>query len=310
MTARAAHSALAAALLAGLLTGCAADPVPAATTTPSVAENASPSPAARDFTRPGEATAVIEELLEAAGTINAIKLEISRDAASLSVVEGMTAKTYAWRAGRVEQVDSDTQYVGQAIFDPRAFAVDPVARLFARAAELSGSTSAQELQVVDYNDGLVLMTVTTTPESQTVFFRQDGSPVDRLDLTTAAGLEECVSDAIGTRTSVLALGVLPGQGCYVDTPGANDTIDRTLRGERLPARTSARNQQPTAQPFETRLVDVGLLVALAVRYAGGTPLDAVTLLVERPADASAPRVRVTAGGTTTLTTLTGDVLPG
>ena len=77
----------------------------------------------RYFLGPGEATAVIKELVATAGTINAIKVEISAHDASLSIVSGMTAKTWAWRNGTILVVDSDTQYVGQEIFDPRDYEI-------------------------------------------------------------------------------------------------------------------------------------------------------------------------------------------
>lgn len=292
------------------LTACAPATASAPPTTPT-ATAATPTPARHDFTSPGEATRALAALIEAAGTVNAIKFDLREGEAVLSVVIGMSAKTYAWRAGRIEQVESDTQYVGQAIFDPRDFDLQDVAGLLAEAAQLSGSTSGQDLQIVEYNDGLVLMTVTTTPESQTVFFRRDGSPVARLDLTTRAGLRECLTDAIGERTAVLSLGILPGQGCYADTPGANSSTNRTLRSPNLPPRTSARNERPEAVPFDPRIIPANQLTDLVLLLAASRSVspDEVGVTVARPEAGGSPQLRFTIAGTTLLTDLNGTPLP-
>ena len=48
----------------------------------------------------------------------------------------------------------------------------------------------QNLQIVEYNEGTVLMTVSTKPESRTVFFRRDGSVVNHIDFATPTGMTE------------------------------------------------------------------------------------------------------------------------
>src|SRR5665811_1402490 len=100
------------------LAGCSSTASTSTSDSPASTPTPSSSIPVRDFLEPGEATAVIKELVAAAGTINAIKVEISAHEASLSIVSGMTAKTWAWRKGTILVVDSDTQFVGQKIFDP------------------------------------------------------------------------------------------------------------------------------------------------------------------------------------------------
>jgi hypothetical protein len=193
---------------------------------------------------------VVRELVSAAGTINAIKVEISVHEASLSIVSGMTATTWAWRNGKIAVVDSDTQYVGQKIFDPRDFDVSDIAGMFSTAAKLAKSDSGQQLQIVEYADRTVYMTVTTNPESLTVFFRQDGSLVSQVDLTTLSGIGEAYNDVVSSKRYVNALGILPNQGgMYVDV-AVLDTIVRTVRQPRLPVRTTTRRETTTLAPFD------------------------------------------------------------
>jgi hypothetical protein len=299
--------------LAGLA-GCSATTSrPSASPAPSRASSSSSVPL-RDFTKPGEATAVINELVTAAGTINAIKVEISVHDASLSIVTGMTAKTWAWRNGKIEVVESDTQFVGQKIFDPRDFDVSDLAGMFARAAKLAKSDSGQQLQIVEYADRTVYMTVTTNPESLTVFFRQNGTLVSQVDLTTLAGLQEAYNDVVGDKKLVNALGILPNQGgMYVDVE-VLDTIVRTVRQPRLPVRTATRRETTTLVPFDPALVKPAVIASSLANISGKsdnqTPAPGWSLVVDSRDKTPEPRMYFTVGGTQTVLTLDGvDVTP-
>ncbi len=300
-------------LLAGLalagpgLWGCSPTTAPTPTVT-QVTATPSPPTIVRDFTETGEARAVVEELIRAAGTIQAIKVELERYSASLSVVSGMDARTYAWRNGQIGKVESDTRFVGQAIFDPRDYRLDDLGSLFATAGALARSTAAQQLQIVEYSDRVVLMTVTTNPESLTVFFRKDGTLISPVDLTTTAGLAEALSDVIGTRRSVLALGVLPGNGgCYVDVPGGDGVIVRAIRMPKLPVRTAARRETSTLEPFDPLLVKPSIVVDSLRRALAGQGASAApwSLAVDRRGGVGEPRMHFTVGGAELVTTLTG-----
>ena len=297
------------------LAGCSATTTrPSATPTPSKATPSSSVPQ-RDFTKPGEAPAVVKELIAAAGTINAIKVEISVHDASLSVVSGMTAKTWAWRNGKIEVVDSDTQFVGQKIFDPRDFDLSDVAGMFARAAKLAKSDSGQQLQIVEYADRTVYMTVTTNPESLTVFFRQNGTLVSQVDLTTLAGLQEAYNDVVGTKKLINALGILPNQGgMYVDV-AVLDTIVRTVRQPRLPVRTATRREATTLAQFDPALVKPAVIASSLAEISAKTdstqtPAPGWSLVVDCRDKTPQPQMYFTVGGTQTVMTLDGvDVTP-
>lgn len=299
--------------LAGGLWGCAPAPALVPSPTPS---NQTPSPTPsvlRDFTATGEARKVVQELIEAAGTIQAIKVEIEKYGASLSIVNGMDATTYAWRNGRIDKVESDTRFVGQAIFDPRDYKFDDLEGLFATAAALAKSAAQQQLQIVEYSDRVVLMTVTTNPESATVFFRKDGSLISPVDLTTVAGLSEALSDAIGSKKSAYAVGVLPGNGgCFVDAPGGDGIIVRSIRMPKLPVRTASRREATTLATFDPNQVKAALVVDVLQRTLAKTGASAApwSLTVDRRGQVGEPRMYFTIGGTDVVTTLTGvDITP-
>lgn len=289
-----------------------------ASTSPSSSPSSTPTPSSsipvRDFLEPGEAAAVIKELVEAAGTINAIKVEISAHEASLSIVSGMTAKTWAWRNGTILVVDSDTQYVGQKIFDPRDYDVSDISGMFDTAATLAKSDSGQQLQIVEYADRTVYMTVTTNPESLTVFFRKDGSLVSQVDLTTLPGIREAYSDVVGTKKLINALGILPNQGgMYVDVV-VLDTIVRTVRQPRLPVRTTTRREDTTLSPFDPALVEPTIIATslekISAKTTAQTPAPGWSLVVSTKDNTPEPRMYFTVNGEQTVMTLAGvDVTP-
>lgn len=257
---------------------------------------------------------MVRELVEAAGTINAIKVEISVHDASLSIVTGMTAKTWAWRNGKIDVVDSDTQYVGQKIFDPRDFDLTDISGMFATAATLAKSNSGQQLQIVEYADRTVYMTVTTNPESLTVFFRQDGSLVSQVDLTSLAGIKEAYDDVVGTKRYVNALGILPNQGgMYVDVV-VLDTIVRTVRQPRLPVRTTIRRNDTSLAPFDPAVVKPATIAASLSKICAKANLQSAppgwSLEVDSKDNTPDPRMYFTLSGAQTVMTLEGvDVTP-
>jgi hypothetical protein len=286
--------------------------------TPTVSRSSTPTPSAsvptRNFLEPGEATLVVRELVAAAGTINAIKVELSATEAVMSVVSGMTAKTWGWRNGEVVVIDSDTQFVGQAIFDPRDYNVSDLADMFDTAATLAKSSSGQQLQIVEYADRAVYMTVTTNPESLTVFFRKDGRLVSQVDLTTLAGIQEAYDDVVGSKKSINALGILPNQGgMYVDV-AVLDTIVRTVRQPKLPARTATRRETTTLSAFDPTLVKPEIissaLLRICTKAGTTTPAPGWSLVVSTKDGTPDPRMYFTVNGVQTVMTLAGvDVTP-
>ncbi|HSN42514.1 MAG TPA: hypothetical protein VLR88_00495 [Propionibacteriaceae bacterium] len=297
------------------LAGCSSTVTPP---TPTVSPTSTPTPSTsvptRNFLEPGEATLVVRELVAAAGTINAIKVELSATEAVMSVVSGMTAKTWGWRNGAVVVIDSDTQFVGQAIFDPRDYDVSDLAGMFDAAATMAKSSSGQQLQIVEYADRAVYMTVTTNPESLTVFFRKDGRLISHVDLTTLAGIQEAYTDVVGSKKAINALGILPNQGgMYVDV-AVLDTIVRTVRQPRLPARSATRRETTTLSTFDPARVKPEIIYTslqrIHAKAGAATPQPGWSLVVSTKDGTPDPRMYFSVNGVQTIMTLAGvDVTP-
>lgn len=291
------------------LAACSTEPtVPAATAPAATASSVAPSAAATVLLRPGAARRALDALVRASGGLPVIKVDISADAATLSALDDGRVVAWRWAAGVVTPVESDIKYIRQASFDPDDYAVDQLPRILAQAAQISGSRSNQELQIVEYDQGQVLMTVTTRPESMPVFFRADGSPINRLDFTTADGFAEAIRDTAGN-SRVLAMGWDADGGFWADTasPGEPDVVDRTTRQATVPGWRSARKADSTGPTFPASQVDPAVLARLVreLPAAEGRSGGQVSFEVSRKYRMALPVITWDVAGTTVVTTLSG-----
>lgn len=220
-----------------ILVGCTSPATQSPTPSPSVSTPATPSPTAEaDFTEPGAAEEVLDELVKAADSTRAVMLEFTESTASLTVLKDDSPKTWAYRDGKIDEATSDVQNQDQAVFDPYSFNLSDLGTLFKVAAAISGSDQNQRLQLVDYSGGRVLMTVTTNPESKTVFFYPDGTALPILDFNTRFGVEQGIEDAADSLPAIYSLSI-DQQQVAVEYPGTDDTVVRRQRTPRVPVTT-------------------------------------------------------------------------
>lgn len=287
----------------------ASTPVTASTATSSTPASTTTTPSvAADLTRPRQARQAVDLLVAAAG-LPAIKLDVSATQATLSTLDGTTPRAWRWVDGRVNEVESDIEYIQQATFNPDDFNIDDVGALFATAAQISGSSSSQELQIVEQTPGTVLMVVGTRPESEPVFFRPDGSTVNRLDLTTKQGLDEALRDVIAGRTQLTVVGATKDLVYAESTdPKAAGATLRISRPRRVPAFRTSRQEAPTLNPFGPSDIHTQVIVdtCQSMRARWGKPADAVvTWVMDRRDNRPLPTIRFMLEDKTMVTDLTG-----
>lgn len=262
------------------------------------------------MTKPGVASRVVREIMAFAGDLPTVKVDVSKTVVTVTFVTPTQAiKAYSWVQGQITLVDSDVVYIAQATFDPRGYNFYDVGALFAKAAELGASTSEPQLQIVEHDPGEVLMTVTTRPESATVFFRKDGTPIRYVDFETSDGLAEGLQDAIGQRTATYAVGYLPGTGTWADLPGpSGGTILKRIRPEKLPAYSALRNQTISWPTFDPQQIDARLISQLRANLRAKYQVSLsvpMTISVDGRYRRSAPTITFSFGGTTVVTDLKG-----
>lgn len=262
------------------------------------------------MTDPGVASRVVKEIMAEHPTYSVVKVDISVETVEVSfLTPERQIKAFAWRGGEIVEVDSDVADISQATFDPREFNISNVGALFATAEEMGASSSAPELQIVEYSPGEVLMTVTTSPESATVFFRKDGTPITHLDFTVTADVEIGISDAMDGATEVYALVIDPDVGVWVDTPGQQaGTIQRRTRQAKLPAYSTLRSEQMAWPTFNAEDLDVSVvtskLAAIRKEYKL-LPETQIEVLIDGHLQRSGPTISYTFVGNTLVTDLNG-----
>lgn len=294
--------------------GCHSTPTDPPTTSSSSPSSPSPSTSASiasiDLTDAGRARAAVSALVAEAGASPIIRVTLTRSAATLTFVDANEhAQTLRWRDGAITQLDSDVSYVQQTAFNPANFAFDDLTKLFALARVISGSGSNQELQINQTDEGTVLMSVSTDPESTTVFFRADGSLIRQLDYTVAGDLAEGLSDVLGQRQVVLEIGYRPEIGLWADLPSDTNVVERRVRPARLPTYTSRRTVVTSPPTFSASVVDptvlAKLMTELPARYE--RPGASVSFVISATAE-QGPTIRFDVGGLAVITDLGGQVI--
>jgi len=256
---------------------------------------------------------MVTQLIEAAGSTHAIDVEFTRDEAQVSFAIGQNVITYAYRDGQISAIDSDTAYVGQAIFDPRQFNLDHLTTLFDQAAAIAGSSQNQRLQIVDYDSGHIYMTVTTNPETLPVFFAPDGTLVPLFDPSQPTDVASALAAIVGNGTPVLRIGIDSDQSLYVDLGAGADHIMHIVRSAGFPLRDQIKTDSSQPEPFDSSLVSGDMIAAILTRtsnHLGKSLSDGFALVIEQPAGDTSPTATVTLGTKTVRLSLTGVVLTG
>ncbi|WP_158600574.1 hypothetical protein [Tessaracoccus antarcticus] len=208
----------------------------------------------------GGAALAVKELHEVSGLRPALKLDVSANEVTLTVLGmDLQAVSYRWRDGTIDVAQTDVQYLRQTTFWPTDFAMDNVRRIFDVAALLGTSSNGQVLQVVEYSPGHVYMSVTTTPESNTIFFRKDATVFRSLDTRSVADIREGIDAVTPGRGPVLSIGFDASRGYYAEMPGPDNTIVRRARMQNRPTFSSKRTGVSPLTPFEASVVDPAAL---------------------------------------------------
>ena len=279
---------------------------------PSSSPTASPSPdAALPMPFPvfgpvvADAADVVAMLHQVARGLPALKVDITARQVTLTVLRGDgSVASYRWEAGYINRVDSDIEYLGQATFDPADYPIGSAPRMF-DVADLRGVRGELVLQVVEYRPGEVVMTVTSRPESETVFFRRDGSAVATLGGTSVADIADGIAAVVGEAVEVYALGFNAQRGYWADLPGEQEgTVINRSRVGGIPVFTTLRTEVFQYPAFDPGLVRPESL-AKSIAMFQTDPAETCDVRIDMSNARSAPVVRVDCAGTVSYADLDG-----
>jgi hypothetical protein len=290
-----------------LFTGCTV-------TQPTPSESS--SSAALDFTQPGVARSMVQRLMAKAASDKALMVEISASTVQVTVPGKDAPVSWAYRNGEIAEVASDLQDVGQSQFTTSEFNLGDVGALFRAAAGQSGSSQDQSLTIVGTEastTGDVQMSVSTVPESRTVFFTPSGGLLEILDFDTPGGVKRGIADAIGGRGLIYSLTVISTQGAWSEFPGTNNTTLRRTRSAKVPAITTVRSAASNPPLFSSSRVDAAAIwkVVERVRSTGDVAAgSAWSVTVDGRDQAQGPRLYFTFGFRQVVADLSGTIISG
>lgn len=283
---------------------------PASSATVSMASPSASLDPAFDLTRPGRARQVINFLRQTSNNRPVLRIEVTASTANLTyLTEDNKAETIGYANGAVSHLDATIKYIDQAQFNPDDFALDNVAALFETAAEASGSDQNQDLQINEYDHGNVLMTVTTSPESSTVFFRDDGSIINELDLTRAADIAEALADTVQDSDQVLQVTVKP-DALNVRVRIDEATVEERTRRVALPTIVSTIKNSDKNPSFDSSLIEpetIARVAAQLANQAGRSEKQDVTVTISVDTGRTEPLMRFQTGSTQITTDMNGAV---
>lgn len=248
---------------------------------------------------------VVARLQEATGGLPTLKLDVTPDSATLSVLlDNGQVDSLRWSEGQITRVDSDVQYLKQATFNPEDYPLDQAQRMF-DVADLRGVRGEATLQIVEYRAGQVMTTITSRPETTTVFFRQDGTAIADLGLTSVADITAGLTEVTADSDGAYAVGFNPARGYWADLVDTEEgvVLSRNRLGG-LPVFETRRNETLSKAVFDPKLIAAAPL-AKAISRAQDNPSQQCDVVIDLALKRSAPVVKVDCEGQVSYTDLTG-----
>ena len=295
-----------------LLAGCSSTSDPEPTHTPSVAASESATPEPSPATSPtvvfpvpmnvtqdlirGGAKQIVRRMMEITNNRPALKLDVSTSEVILTVLDtDQKPFTLLWRSNQIAPTDSDIQYLGQTTFRPTDYPLGNISELFDTATRMGATGADKILQIVEQRPGEVYLTVTTTPETKTVFFEKDGTAVRNLGYTSVADLTDGLAAVISGSRAATQIGFGPNTGYWIDLPASNGITERRIRSAALPVYTTRLKETSSLTPFDPTQLNA-LVLARSIQKFNLNSRTECRIEVDNRYRRTTPIIRYDCGG--------------
>lgn len=248
------------------------------------------------------AAKVVAALHEAAAGLPAVKLDVTLTQATLtSLTPDKNVVSFRWSDGVLDATSTDFQYLGQATFDPDDYPLKSLGRMF-DVADLRGVHGDPIYQVQEYREGQVFQTVSSLPETATVFFLLDGSAVPDLGVSTTVDITDGLAAVTKDARNITQFGFSTERGFWADIPDKDGILTRTRVGA-VPTFETRRSEAP-GEGFDPELIDPkGISKALA--QFREEPGQACSATIDKSLGRSMPVITAVCGGETFYADLEG-----
>lgn len=249
---------------------------------------------------------VISELERVADDKPVLKLDLTANEATVVVLDDGKAAAYRWADDVIDETTTDFQYFDQQTFDPDSFPLDSIGRMF-DIADLLEVRGELVYQIQQYRQDEVLQTVSSRPETTTVFFREDASAVPKLGVTSAADIRLGLKDVAGDAAEIHQFGFDPEKGFWAELTDEGKPISRKRTGG-IPTFEAPSTPDEGLTPFDPGLVDPAVVAQTITRLSpDGSPCGVV---VERTENDELPTMEFTCDGVGHHTDIRGRELDG
>lgn len=249
-------------------------------------------------------------MYEISGYRPALKLDVSASEVTLTVLTpGQRAESYRWQDGAISLVDSDLEYLDQQVFNPLTYPISDIDSMFTAASEAGADGKNQVLQIQQYSTGQVYLSVSTSPETKTVFFRKDGSEIKDLSTSRPTDIVNGLSEVTPTSGKVVAFGFDGNTGFWADRELPDGVMERLTRNGGLPPYISMREEGTTNVTFSPTESDFAAIAMRAESYQNRYEMDeSCKVAASQPYGEEEPQVTYDCDGSVHLSTLDGTEL--
>lgn len=252
------------------------------------------------LTRGDNAARVVAELDRVTEHAPILKLNVSdTDATLIALGPENRVLSYRWYDGVVDSTITDFAFLGQKTFRPADFPLTQLP-LMLDIADMLGVKGRVVYQVQQFRDLEVVQSVSSQPETKTVFFNEDATAVEQLGTTDPTDVERGLSTVIGTATHLLEVGFSAQRGYWAVYDRGRETVLRQRMGG-LPAYI-VPTQRPAGRAFLASQIDVQVITGLL-------PEGSCEVVV-RAAEKAQPRITVGCDGSQRHYSLAGEEIHG
>lgn len=297
------------AVAALLLAGCQITPTPPqepSSPAQSVDPSALPKPLQINgkLTDGDNALRVVQALDELAHHRPALKLDVTPDSATL-IALGADEKpiAYRWADDTLDAATTDFQYLQQNTFSPADFPLAKLGTMFQHAERL-GAEGELVYQIQEYGRGAITQSISSRPETVTVFFLSDATPVPTIGVTLPSDVAAGLAAVVANDQYITQFGFSKERGYWAFTTDGDEIVTR-IRKDQVPTFETRKEGTTEELRFKASRIDP-VSALLAVSNARNNAQDACELTVAQPPESTEPIMTIRCGSRTVHADLDGN----
>ncbi|WP_297739960.1 hypothetical protein [uncultured Tessaracoccus sp.] len=236
----------------------------------------------------------------------ALKLDVTPTSATL-IALGADDKpiAYQWSNGTLDAATTDFQYLQQNTFSPADFPLDKLGTMFQHAERL-GVKGQLVYQIQEYGRAAITQSISSRPETVTVFFLSDATPVPTIGVTLPSDVAAGLAAVTAGDQYITQFGFSKERGYWAFAIDGDEVVTR-IRKDHVPTFETRKESTTEELRFKASRIDP-VSAVLAMSNARKNAQDACELIVSQPPASPEPIMTIRCGSGTVRTDLAGNNL--